>query len=57
MVAILQLAIQIYYQDQRLDNPEWAAVGADVLDELGLSEDSLPELVDDILERYHAAAG
>ena len=57
MVAILQLAIQIYHQDRRLDNPEWAAVSTDVLDELGLSEDSLPEIVDDILERYHAAAG
>ena len=53
MVAILQLAIHIYYLDQRMDNPERPAVCNDVLDELGLGADSLPELVDVILDRYH----
>ncbi|MEI7612301.1 MAG: HDOD domain-containing protein [Betaproteobacteria bacterium] len=56
MVAILQLAIQFYYQDQRLPNPEWAAVRAEVLDELGLDEEGLPELMDVIIERYHKKA-
>jgi len=54
MVAILQLAIQIYHQDQRMSNPEWDSVRGDVLDELGLSDDTLPELVDIILEDYHS---
>jgi len=53
MVAILQLAIHIYYVDQRMDNPEWPAVRKEVLDELGLGTDTLPELVDVILDRYH----
>jgi len=56
MVAILQLAIHIYSLDQRLGNPEWSKSSKDVLDELGLSEDSLPELLDVVLERYHKAA-
>ena len=55
MVAILQLAIKVYYQDQRLDNPEWDVVRKDVLEELGLGEDTLPEMVDIVLERYHSA--
>jgi HD-like signal output (HDOD) protein len=55
MVAILQLAIHIYYQDQRMNNPEWSAVRQEVLDELGLGEESLPELIDVILDRYHGS--
>jgi HD-like signal output (HDOD) protein len=53
MVAILQLAINVYHQDQRLSNPEWDAVKKDVLEELGLSVDTMPEMVDVILEEYH----
>ncbi len=54
MVAILQLAIHIYCIDQRLSSPEWNAVREEVLDELGLSEEMLPEVLDVILERYHS---
>lgn len=54
MVAILQLAIHVYYLDQRLADPEWGVVCAEVLDELGLSEETLPEVLDVILERYHS---
>jgi HD-like signal output (HDOD) protein len=54
MVAILQLAIHVYFLDQRLLDPEWSVVSADVLDELGLSEETLPEVLDVILERYHS---
>jgi HD-like signal output (HDOD) protein len=54
MVAILQLAIEIYYRDQGMSNPEWSTVYPEVLDELGLREESLPELVDEILDRYHS---
>lgn len=53
MVAILQLAIEIYYRDQRVPNREWSVVGDEVLGELGVHPDDAPELVDVILERYH----
>lgn len=55
MVAILQLAIDIYHRDQRILNPEWDHIKADVLLELGLSDEALPEFVDVILERYNSA--
>lgn len=54
MVAILQLAIHVYFLDQRLADPEWGVVSAEVLDELGLSEETLPEVLDVILEHYHS---
>jgi HD-like signal output (HDOD) protein len=53
MVAIVQLAIEVYFRDQRGENPEWGAVCDEVLEELGLSADALPEFVDVVLERYH----
>lgn len=54
MVAILQLAIEIYYRGQRVENPEWDQVKGDVLLELGLNEDGLPEFIDIVLERFHS---
>lgn len=56
MVAILQLAIRFYYIDQHMETPEWSGVQGEVLDELGLGEDTLPELTDIVLDRYHNAA-
>ncbi len=53
MVAILQLAIHLYYLDAHADNPEWESVMTEVAEELGLHLDALPEFIDDILERYH----
>lgn len=53
MVAILQLAIDIYYRDQGAANEEWNEVGAEVLGELGIHADAFSEFVDDILERFH----
>ena len=53
MVAVLQLAIQIYSLDQGYDNAEWATVSGAVLEELGLRDEFLPELIDVILDRYH----
>lgn len=53
MVAILQLAMHIYYRDQRIDNPEWDTHRKEVLEELGVHEDGLSEFIDDILEQYH----
>ncbi|MGB4467446.1 MAG: HDOD domain-containing protein [Azovibrio sp.] len=52
MVAILQLALDIYCRDARLENPEWARVKDDVISELGIHADALPEFVDVILERF-----
>lgn len=56
MTAILQLAIDIYYCSQHAVNPEWERVKDDVQAELGLAEDSLPEFVDIILERFNGNA-
>lgn len=55
IVAILQLAIDIHYRDLRVANPEWEQAKMEVLPELGLSEDALPEFIDVILERFHSA--
>jgi len=52
MVAILLLAIHIYHLDSYLDDPEWNLARPDVLDELGLSDDTLPELIDIVRERH-----
>ena len=57
MVAIVQLAMHLYHLNLHLPNPEWVAVEAAVLDELGLREDTLPELIDIVLEQHHAAPG
>ena len=56
MVAILQLAFHLYHHEQHLPSPEWSSVQDEVLDELGLGADTLPELADVVLERYHGAA-
>jgi HD-like signal output (HDOD) protein len=53
MVAILQLAAELYYRDQRVPNPEWEQVKSEVLPELGLDEGALPEFADIINERFH----
>ncbi|MDQ5946185.1 MAG: hypothetical protein QG619_1608, partial [Pseudomonadota bacterium] len=45
---------QLYYQDQHVDNAEWEAIRLDVVEELGLRADGLPEFMDDILERFHS---
>jgi HD-like signal output (HDOD) protein len=52
MVAILQMSIQLYYQNMSVANPDWVHVRATVADELGLHPDALPEFMDEILERY-----
>ena len=57
MVAILQLAIELYYRTQHVENPEWAKVADEVLPELGLGADALPEFADIVTERYYAQAG
>ena len=56
MVAILQLAAEIHCRDQRLANAEWDRVKGEVLPELGLDDEALPEFVDIVLERFHSSA-
>lgn len=55
MVAILQLAIHVYHLDIHLPDPDWDPVSAQVIDELGLGEETLLELIDVVLEQHHAA--
>lgn len=54
MVAILLLAVEIHYRTMHAANPEWERVKVEVLPELGLDEDSLPEFVDVVVERFDA---
>ena len=56
MVAIMQLAMHLYRLNLHLPSNEWDAVKMDVLEELGLREDTLPELIDIVLEQHHAAS-
>lgn len=56
MVAILQLAIHIYYIDRHLNDDEWPECKAAVMEELGFGENTLPEFIDEVIERYHGMA-
>jgi HD-like signal output (HDOD) protein len=53
MVAILQLSTHIYFRDRRIDNPEWPLAEAEVLEELGIDAEGLPELIETLLDQYH----
>ena len=53
MAAILQLAIEIHLRLQGTPNPEWPNLAEEVLGELGLSAEGLPEFIDVVVERYH----
>jgi len=57
MAAILQLAIEFHHRVQGSENPEWTSILGDVLGELGLAEEGLPEFLDIVLERFYATAG
>lgn len=54
MVAIVALAIEMHAREQRQPNPEWDEVRATLLPELGLDEDTLPEFMDVVSERFDA---
>lgn len=56
MGAMLQLAIEIYHRSLLAPNPEWERVKDDVLSELDISEDDLPEFVDIILDRFSSCS-
>ena len=52
LAAIIQLAIHAYHRVQHLDDPDWQRVAADVQEELGIHADSMPEYLDELLERF-----
>ena len=56
MVAILQMATQIYYSDLHLENPDWASVRDAVLGELCIPGSALPDFTDTVLDRFHCSA-
>ncbi|GAB2890741.1 HDOD domain-containing protein [Uliginosibacterium flavum] len=53
MVAVLQLAIQIYSEERGLSNPEWERIAKPVLEELGVYPADLHELCDTVLDMFH----
>lgn len=53
LVAIVQLAAHAYLVDKGQGDPLWPAIGRRVLDELGRSDDELPDYFDDLLARFH----
>ena len=55
MVAILQLASEIHYHRPARRQPGMGEVKAEVLGELGLGADGLPEFIDVVLERFTPA--
>jgi len=56
LAAIIQMAIHAYHRYLHLDDPDWARVEPDVLEELGIHADSLPEYMDELLERFQNQA-
>ncbi len=56
MVAILQLAINLYHRLMHVSYREWPAIGNEVLNELCIHEDSAEEYMDDIRDRFLLAS-
>lgn len=56
VVAILQLARHAHHDLCGSDNPNWSALGHEVLHELGLAEDTLTEYLIELRERFYAAS-
>nr|MBL8411863.1 HDOD domain-containing protein [Dechloromonas sp.] len=56
MVAILQMAFHLHFRNLHIPNPEWELAGPAVLEELALDAGSLPEFLDEMLERFNANA-
>lgn len=54
MVAILQLAINLYHRVMHVTYPEWSVIGSEVLAELCIHADDAEEFMDDILERFQS---
>lgn len=54
MVAILQLAINLYHRIMHVSYVEWPAIGSEVLSELCIHADDAEEYMDDIIESFQA---
>lgn len=54
VIAILQLAIELFSQDQALANPDWSVYEQTVIEELGLHPDDLLEFSDEVMDAYRA---
>jgi len=54
LVAILQLALQIYYRLVRIENPFWFKIRKDVLAELGIHPETEQEYYEEISEQFLA---
>ena len=52
LVAILQLALHIYYRITRIENPLWIKIRKDVLSELGIHPETEQEYIEEITERF-----
>jgi len=53
MVSILQMARHLHKKLHRLSDPEWAIVGANVLDETGVHKEEAAEFMEDVLEKFN----
>lgn len=54
MVAILQLANELYHREQHIANPEWANQRADVIAELCIHQDDFETYAEEMLETAYA---
>ena len=52
LVAILQLSIHFYHRISNIDDPFWANIGKEVLNELGIPVDDEQDYFDEISERF-----
>jgi HD-like signal output (HDOD) protein len=52
LVAILQMALQIYYRLARIENTNWFKIRKDVLSELGIHPETEQEYYEEITEQF-----
>ena len=52
LVAILQLALHIYYRLARINDPLWIKIRTDVLTELGIHPETEQEYIEEISEQF-----
>ena len=52
LVAILQLALHLYYRLTRIENPFWMKIRKDILTELGIHPETEQEYFEEITEQF-----
>ncbi|NTV09842.1 MAG: HDOD domain-containing protein [Zoogloea sp.] len=55
MVAILQMAIELYCRESHFPNPEWPLMEGHVLSELGIHVDDFPVYSDEMRDRFRSS--